>query len=406
MHFAKPHPLLLKHLTSAHLDWSSVLDTSEWHSLWAENMPPEELEDDLKFMADWINRGHHADMNFLTRNTEARQNAQLILPEVKSILSLVIPYAPGKNIRKNNTRDHLMQECEKLPETHADHESATHKSALLNSTARYARVPDYHKEIRKELDRVLAAWQTEALATGLYSEKQTWRVVSDSLPFLDRAHARLARLGFIGKNTMLIRPGIGSYFFIAHVMLSTPYQLVSSPDQEKPLSADPLAELSCGDCTRCLDACPTQALITAGHLDANKCLSYLSIEHRGTVNDEYIKHFARQFYGCDICQEVCPYNFRTLPLQTINPFKKHLSSLQELTTNHVALMTQVQYEKWFGGTALTRAKYSGLVRNALYSLHANNDQKLNEILLQRENDPDPTIKSVVGQLRRISTHPT
>ncbi len=391
MHFSKPHPLLLKHLNAAGIEWCSVLNVDEWQDRWTNNQLPEELANDLQFLKDWIAQDHHAGMGFLKNNMQARENSNHILPQTRSILSMIVPYATGEHIR-GRTSTSGTDEI-RLPSS---------QKSIAEKTARYARVPDYHKAIRKELEHALEHWLQDAQKMEIADENTAWRVVTDSLPFLDRAHARIARLGFIGKNTMLIRPGIGSYFFIAHVLLTTPFAAVADPSGAKPLAADAIAELSCGECRKCLDACPTQALIAPKHLDANKCLSYLSIEHRDIVGEEFIPHFSDRFYGCDICQEVCPYNFKTLPLTTIKPFQNMREVLTTLTTSQVAQMTQSEYEDWFGGTAMTRAKYAGLVRNALYSLHAEHHSDLQKILALREKDPHPLIQRTVLQLRRIN----
>lgn len=397
MKFARPHFLLLRQLKKSGFEWCSIMGTDDWASFWDQQLPPPDLRADVEQLKTWLEHGYHAEMGFLSRNMKARENARLILENVNSILSLVIPYAVGEKTRGG---DHTHEPRTNL----SDQISDLSRPALAKVTARYARVSDYHRALRKELDTTLLRWQDEALAQGFLKEKQHWRVVTDSLPFLDRAHARIARLGFIGKNTMLIRPGIGSYFFIAHVLMSAPFSKVSDPSEEKPTGADAIAELSCGDCTRCLDACPTQALSEARLLDANKCLSYLSIEHRGIIKDEFLQHFAERFYGCDICQEVCPYNFKTLPLKTIAPFQQTLPILHQLTIRDVALMSPSQYEKWFGGSAMTRAKYSGLVRNALYSLHALRSAELKEILSARAADPDPLIQATVEQISKIQVN--
>lgn len=388
---AKPHPLLDKQLQQAGLPWSSVLSTEDWATAWEQQTAPDELKDDLEFLARWLTNGQQAGMNFLTKNTQARQDARLIFPQVSSILSVIIPYAAGRTTRGTGPTNPT---SELSPEVEA--------TSVYAKTARYARVPDYHKVIRKELDLAIKRWQADAIGTGLLQQEQPWRVVTDSLPFLDRAHARIARLGFIGKNTMLIRPGVGSYFFVAHVLLSTPFSLAADPNADKPVGADAIAELSCGDCRKCIDACPTEALIAPRHLDANKCLSYLTIEHRDVVEEKYLKHFSENFYGCDICQDACPYNYKTAGLTTIQSFHTPLKSLQQVTIEDVALMTQSQYENWFGGTAMTRAKYSGLVRNAIYSLHAGRSPELKKVLDMRREDPDPLIRTTVHQISSLN----
>lgn len=397
MQIARPHPLLMNHLSNAGFEWCSVLNIDDWQSLWDKNAPPGELEKDLAFFKEWLKNGHHAGMNFLANNMPARENARLILPNVGAVLSLVVPYATGQIIRASKNSNEDIQRQKNISDIDKT-------DSIWRFTARYARVSDYHKAIRKELDNALMHWQKDAIDKGIISKAKNWRVATDSLPFLDRAHARIAGLGFIGKNTMLIRPGIGSYFFIAHVLIEAHFSELNDPQNEKPLGADAMGQLSCGDCTRCIDACPTQALIGPRQLDSNKCLSYLSIENRDVVPKEFIKHFAQQFYGCDICQDVCPYNLKTISLTTISPFKKTLPILQEITLKDVALMNKDQYEKWFGGSAMTRAKYSGLVRNALYSMHANQHSELGSVLKARVQDPEPLIRKTVAQLSQLSTN--
>jgi epoxyqueuosine reductase len=389
MKITKPHPLLNEHLLKSGIEWSSVLNIDSWMAFWEQNQTPPELHDDIEALQKWLEKGHNADMTYLAKNMHARQNPRHLLSNVCSILSVVIPYATS-GVSAARQRTSASQKIE-----------LSEQSKMLDKTARYARVVDYHKAIKKELNKAIEQWQTTALEAKIIQAPVSWRVVTDALPFLDRAHARLAQLGFIGKNTMLIRPGIGSYFFIAHVLLSADFSSVSDPHEVKPLAADAITQLSCGDCTRCMDACPTQAIIAPRHLNAQRCLSYLTIEHRGLVDPSWIPHFAEHFYGCDVCQDVCPYNFRISALKTIAAFKENHSSLESLTIEDVASMTQLQYEQWFGGTAMTRAKYAGLVRNALYSLHASHHPQLNAVLLQRQQDPHPLIQATVSQLLEL-----
>ena len=207
---------------------------------------------------------------------------------------------------------------------------------------------------------------------------------------------------------MLIRPGMGSYFFIATVLLSLEKSDVCELQKED-LNANaianstnkansPMARLDCGTCRRCMDACPTQALPRPYFLDANKCLSYLSIEHRDVVPEKYLPFFKDSLYGCDICQEACPYNFSTLDLVQEAELRKIHTPLTKISAVDVAGMNQQQYEEWFGGTALTRAKYGGLVRNALYHLYATQATELTRLLALRSNDTDPLILNTVQQL--------
>ena len=187
---------------------------------------------------------------------------------------------------------------------------------LLNAVARYARGTDYHKGIKKRLD---------AAARLIFAQNPEfrWRVVVDSIPFFDRAHAREAGLGFVGKNTMLLRPGMGSYFFIATLLTNQTVDWLANPESSdrETTRAERIASLSCGDCRACLDACPTSALPNAYFLDASRCLSYFTIEHRDIVPEVFLPYFKDTLYGCDVCQEVCPYNFSTLDLLRSRPMQ-------------------------------------------------------------------------------------
>jgi epoxyqueuosine reductase len=388
--FAKPEMRLESHLKKAGVQWSSVLNLKDWTKYWELNENPPDLDPDLKFLEQWLNSGAHAQMHYLAKNSQARKDPRLILERVSSIISLIIPYATGHSVRNQ-------------PAQRAEDEKIN--SGILQKTARYARVPDYHRSIKKALDQVMTQWQREVMESNTHPQDLSWRVVTDSLPFLDRAHARIAGLGFVGKNTMLIRPGVGSFFFIAHILVSAPFDVVADANLTKPLAAEAIQSLTCGDCRLCLDACPTSALLENRFLDSNRCLSYLTIENREIISDEFVTHLQNQFYGCDICQDVCPYNLKTTDLQTIAQLRSPRKILNEVSLHDVAGMSPSQYETWFGGSAMTRAKYGGLVRNALYALHALNDQEIERLLETRSTDSDLLIRSTVAHIRKIRTHP-
>lgn len=391
--FAKPSPLLEQHLQAAGIHWSSVLSVSQWHALWDSGAVPQKLQKDFQAFDAWVANDAHAGMLFLEKNSDVRRDPRKILDGVESILSVIIPYAHGHTTRGQATT-----------EAAQTNDKATVANDFTESIARYARVPDYHKAIKKVLTQVMSDWQTEALAQGAITDSVGWRVATDSLPFLDRAHARLAGLGFIGKNTMLIRPGVGSYFFIAHVLVNAPFQIIAAQALTPPTAAHAITSLDCGECRLCIEACPTSALTADRFLNSNRCLSYLTIEHRDVIPDEFVPHLGEHLYGCDLCQDACPYNLKTLPLQTIEPFQEYHRQFSFITTAQVARMSQSEYENWFGGTAMTRAKYGGLVRNALYQLFAKKSSELKGVLDARTNDPNPLIAATVAHIRRLSRH--
>lgn len=334
------------------------------------------LEPDLAQYETWLKEGGHAEMKFMEENKEARENYEKILPGVKTALVFAVPYATGLKTRQGNSSQTKKSYSE--PPI----------SSILYSTARYARGKDYHKTIRKQLEA--AALQLKVLLN------METRAVVDTVPFLERAHGRVGGLGFVGKNTMLIRPGVGSYFFIA-----TLFSTANASDFLSSKIHNPFESLNCGSCTKCLDACPTQALSSPYFLDAKRCLSYLTIENRDLIPDAYVSNLKETFYGCDICQQVCPYNLSTLDLRTIPELAEPHNPLLTVTAEMVARMSEIQYEQWFGGTAMIRAKYSGLVRNALYHLWAKGDEALQRVLEERKRDKNSLIRRTVEHICKI-----
>jgi epoxyqueuosine reductase len=249
------------------------------------------------------------------------------------------------------------------------------------NVSKYAQGKDYHKSIQKRLTSTFDTFFKEG---KVGNEESEFRVVVDSIPFFDRAHALESGLGFIGKNTMLIRPGVGSYFFICTVLLSAPYvRLLSwlkSDRSESIISRmSRLKNLDCRDCNKCQVACPTNALETPYQLNASLCVSYLTIEKRGAVPEHLVSHFAESIYGCDICQDVCPYNLKPKPAFVLEELLSRSRQVNP-TVFEVATMCLASYERWFGGTALTRAKRIGLIRNSIYFLKSASIDQYNKAL--------------------------
>ena len=212
----------------------------------------------------WIEGGKYGEMEWLQRHRALKADPENVLKGCNTVISLAYPYPS----RKPRTADGL-------------------------TAARYARPgsPDYHAAIKAKAEPLLA------LLFERYPQERS-RVCVDSAPLLERGFAYASGIGFIGKNNMLIRPGHGSYFFLAEILTTATFPL---PEQ-KPL------ETLCGTCSRCVDACPTGALEKPFSLDAGKCLSYLTIEKRGAIDSETGKRMGTCFFGCDVCQEVCPFN--------------------------------------------------------------------------------------------------
>ena len=217
--------------------------------------------------------------------------------------------------------------------------------------ARYARGDDYHRVMWDKLEALLAWVRAER------GEAVRGRAYVDTGPILERDLARRAGLGWFGKNTMLIHPRMGSFFFIGALFL----ELDLAPDA-------PFTEEHCGTCTRCLDACPTQAFVAPGVMDARRCLSYLTIESRTAIPAEFSSAIGEHLYGCDVCQDVCPWNVRFAKPEPSDAALAARAWLE--TTDPVALarellaMDEATYRERFRGSAMKRAKLTGLQRNA------------------------------------------
>ncbi|MGD8388198.1 MAG: tRNA epoxyqueuosine(34) reductase QueG [Desulfobacteraceae bacterium] len=218
----------------------------------------------MDFYLRWVNAGKQGDMSWMARNLDIRREPTKLLPSCRTVVSLAWPYPKEK--------------------------PATPEGLTVS---RYARPDalDYHVEI-KEKCRSLAEW----LCRQFPGERT--RICVDSAPILERSFAQESGIGCIGKNTMLIVPGYGSYIYLAEILTTAE---LSAPEALSP--KDP-----CGDCTRCLDACPTGALEAPYSLNASRCLSYLTIEWSGDVDEETGKRMGDCFLGCDRCQEACPHN--------------------------------------------------------------------------------------------------
>jgi epoxyqueuosine reductase len=268
-------------------------------------------DEHASLFADWIDEGHHATMQYLAKNRAARLDPATRFPWAKSAVVIVVPYASER------------------PEAPA--------GSLSHSVARYALGDDYHVV----LDRMLRQIE-DALPEGI----QTWRYV-DTGPLSDRALAENAGLGWIGKNGMLIDEAIGSYVFIGTLLTSLENDMRGATVADR-----------CGACTRCIDACPTDAILPNRTIASEVCISYATIEHRGALPDI---NLAGNVFGCDICQEVCPWNE--------NPAEAHPAFAPREEYRATPLTDLIRYEqsdfsRLFRNSAIKRAKLAGMRRNA------------------------------------------
>lgn len=273
------------------------------------------LDEDAKRVEKWLNEGQHGNMKYLEKNREKRYNPALLLENTRSIITVLFNYFPAEELPQEN-------------------------NYILS---KYAYGKDYHYVIKDKLNQL---YLFLAEKTG----QRSARAFVDSAPLLDRAWARKSGLGFIGKNTCLINKKAGSFFFIGHLLVDLELAYEDQPDPKN----------YCGKCTRCIDACPTQA-IQPFQVDARKCLSYLTIEYRGNLNESAKKDFGNILYGCDICQDVCPWNRFSQPHQEpdFNPSEK-LKMMKKEDWNH---MDKPLFNQLFKHSAVQRAGYKGIRRN-------------------------------------------
>jgi epoxyqueuosine reductase len=264
--------------------------------------------------------------------------------------------------------------------------------------ARYARGDDYHDVMVDKLN-ALHAWLDEALGAPIRGKAYV-----DTGPILERDLARRAGLGWFGKNTNLINPAKGSYFFLGALLV----------ELELPASA-PFEADRCGSCTRCLDACPTNALVAPRELDATRCISYLTIELKGAIPEELRAPMGDLLYGCDICQEVCPWNEKfATALPAVSPFapREALGGKDARTLARDFLsMTQEEFSRAFKGSPMKRAKLRGLKRNAAVTLGNTGTLEDVPVLEQALDDPEPLVREhaawALARLHRLpSDRPT
>jgi len=285
-------------------------------------------------LRDWLAAGMHADMAWMERTAEKRAQADLVLPGVRSVILLGVNYWAGAEVESR-------------------------KSKVENPQwARYAQYEDYHDTMKPGLaaaGRVLE--ETGGLTAADY------RYYVDTGPVLERGWAARSGLGFRGKNAMLISKKHGNWLFLASILT----RLEIAPDEplrKKPSAPDggEPAGLLCGKCTRCLDACPTNAFPAPGVVDARRCISYQTIENRGIIPRELRAGIGTHVYGCDICLEVCPWNRFAQAGRHLLLAARH--DLAELTLAELLELTPARFAEVFRRTAIKRLKLTGLLRNA------------------------------------------
>ncbi len=303
----------------------------------------------------WIASGMHGSMGYLARpdRIERRDDLNVILPGVRSLIMVGIDY-----------RAQLPPDLDL-------------SDPSRGRIASYAWGLDYHDLMLPRLD-ALAGWLAEQTT-------HTHRSYVDTGAILERSHAHRAGLGFIGKNTMLIHPRRGSYFFLGEILTTLEFS-----DYDTPLTPSGRDSL-CGSCTRCLVACPTNAFPRPYVLDARRCISYLTIEHKGWIDPALRPLMGNWVYGCDVCQDVCPWQRFTLPTNE--------SAFVPVDTDHIApslldllQIDDARFKQQFAGSPIIRIKRDRLVRNACIAAGNWGDESAVPHLIRLLDDPSPLVR--------------
>lgn len=290
------------------------------------------------FFQSWLEKGYHRQMAYLEKGAEKRRDPTLVLPGAQSIICCGLNYYTQPNSRTSYSPLPLWERLD--------------EGKGCGQISNYAWGRDYHKTLMEKL-KILENF-IQATAPGTETKSYV-----DTGPILERSYAQRAGLGWIGKNTCLIHPKMGSWFFLGEII--TDLEL----EYDEPFETD-----HCGTCTRCLDACPTNALVEPRVLDARVCISYLTIEHRGVIPIDQRSAMGNHISGCDICQEVCPYNHNPIPTREKDFFPRNEFDGRpgQISLEKLAALTPEEFDKMFFESPVKRLKYEGLLRNTLIAM--------------------------------------
>jgi epoxyqueuosine reductase len=329
---------------------------------------------ELQRFADWIDAGRAGEMKYMEARSETgqlkRASLQSTIPWAHSVVVCAINY---------NTSQPL---------------STQGSDPKQGWISRYAwGQEDYHQTVMKKLRRVEVFLRTatnhSASGNPIPADQLQTRCYVDTGPLVERVYAKYAGVGWIGKNTCILNQKIGSWLFLGIILTSLE------------LEADLPAPDRCGSCTRCIDACPTDALIAPYQLDSNKCISYLTIEKRGTIPEEMRGAMGRHVFGCDICQDVCPWN-RKAPATSATEFQPR-AGLVNPALDWLAKITSEEFQQTFRGSPVRRAKRNGVRRNAAIAMGNSGDPRFKAVLDHLTKDEDPSVaEHARWSLRKLS----
>ncbi len=331
------------------------------------------------YFDEWIAKGHAGDMEYLKRQDASgrfvRSAAQLAAPWARSILLCAAPYGDNRQSLSTDPAP---------PSTGWIARYAWSGKPPIRPGQPDEIVPsDYHKVLLRQLKALEASLQAELGHTQ--PQYQSWAYV-DTGPIVERAYSALTGLGWTGKNTCTLHQEIGSFFFLGTILTS-----LEVPESQRAV----VAVDRCGACTRCIDACPTDALIAPYQMDASRCIAYLTIEKRGPIDPSLRAGMGRQVFGCDICQDVCPWNEKSrrarpqaAPIEGLQPREGMVNP----PLHALAALSQAEWERLYFGSPIARARYSGFRRNLAVAMGNSGDSSLLPQLKAWVQSEDTTLR--------------
>ncbi|MEW5834013.1 MAG: tRNA epoxyqueuosine(34) reductase QueG [Pseudomonadota bacterium] len=313
-----------------------------------------DLAQDEAHLTRWLAEGHHGEMDYMARHGVKRSRPDALEPGTQRVISVRMDYAPPD----------------------IDRAWSVLEDGELGYVSRYALGRDYHKLLRHRLQKLADRIRAEIGDFG-------YRAYVDSAPVLEKALARNAGLGWIGKHTVLIHRRAGSYFFLGELYT------------DLPLPVDAPASEHCGSCRRCLDICPTQAIVAPYRLDARRCISYLTIELKGSIPEELRAPIGNRIFGCDDCQLVCPWN--KFAQATAEPDFAPRHQLDGSRLVELFAWSEEEFLRRTEGMAIRRTGYEGWLRNIAVALgNAPRSEAVRRALGARANDPSEVVREHVA----------
>ncbi len=323
----------------------------------------------------WIMEKRHGDMRYLENHEPMKYHPEKILPGTRSIIVMALSYFTGRQSSKPNTP----------PEKGGTSAPAAEKDGKISN---YALGRDYHREFGKRLKRIVRKLQAS------FPEDQ-FRSFTDTAPLHERYYAERAGMVFTGRNTLSLHRELGSFFFLGEILSTLRFPAL--PRQNEACSHCPQG------CTRCIDVCPTGALESPFRINASRCISYLTIEHSGPIPEELRPLMGNWIFGCDLCQDVCPFNIRA-KITDVQAFRQPLISSRQNLARILALKTHEEFSRTFAGTPVMRAGRVKLIRNALIAAANTDNRELLPRIRSLSADPNDTIRdAAVWALNKIES---